>query len=275
MAAVNTSIVEPVRADEVRKRANFIQSVDRALSILDTLSQAREGIALNDISARTGLNVSTCHHLLATLSRRGYVTRAPSSKAYALGNKIFELSAARARQIDVVGIASPVLRALNEMTREAVHLAAMQGRELITLAKLDSRHAVGVDSGMVGKSGAAHATATGKAILAWLPESEIRAIIAESGMQPYTGQTIQRLDALFAQLALVRRHGFAEDREEFQPGVYCIGCAIRDHSGGVIASLSVSIPTMRATPAHLADVREQVKQAALDVSQQLGSTTAP
>ena len=272
MAILETAIAEIPDADRAPKRANLIQSVDRALLILETLSQAREGMALNDISARTGLNVSTCHHLLATLSQRGYVTREPGSKAYALGNKIFELSAARARQIDVVGIASPVLRALNEATREAVHLAAMQGRDLITLAKLDSRHAVGVDSGMVGKSGAAHATATGKAILAWLPEPEIRAIIAESGMQRYTDHTIDDLDDLFAELALVRRHGFAEDREEFQPDVYCIGCAIRDHSGGVIASLSVSIPTMRATEAHLADIRERVKQAALDVSQQLGST---
>ena len=274
MAVLETAISAPPRVEQAPKRANLIQSVDRALLILETLSQAREGIALNDIGERTGLNVSTCHHLLATLSQRGYVTREPGSKAYVLGNKIFELSAARARQIDVVAIASPVLRSLNEATREAVHLAAMQGRELITLARLDSRHAVGVDSGMVGKSGAAHATATGKAILAWLPEPEIRAIIAESGLQHYTDHTIDDLDDLFADLALVRRHGFAEDREEFQPDVYCVGCAIRDHSGGVIASLSVSIPTMRATEAHVADIRERVKQAALDVSQQLGSTAA-
>lgn len=248
-----------------------IQSVARALQVLEFLAGAAEPQSLAEISAGTGLNASTCHHLLATLGARGYVVQNPRSRGYALGNKIFELSEARARQFNVVEAAMPTLRALNRSTGEAVHLAVLQGRELVTVAKLDSLHAVKVDSGFVGKSNAAHATALGKAILAWLPESELKAIIDAQGMTRFTGNTIGDLETLRAQLALVRRHGFAEDREEFQPGVICIGAAIRNYTGAVIASLSCSIPTMRASEETTAAVRERVRAAAFELSQALGS----
>ncbi len=258
-------------AGERAKTPRLIQSVDRALRILEALSLARTSISLQDLSAQTGLNVSTCHHLLTTLAHRGYVGQDRRSREYSLGNKIIELSDARVRQIDIVRLVMPVLTSLNEETSETVHLAAMQGREMVTLAMLDSFHAVKVDSGAIGKSGAAHATATGKAILAWLPESEIRAILASSGMKAYTEKTVRSPDELIQQLALVRRHGYAEDREEFQPGVLCIGTAIRDHAGAVVASLSVSIPTMRATEAVVEDITIRVKSAAAEASRELGS----
>lgn len=253
------------------KAARRIQSVDRALTIMETLALSRGGMSLQTLSAETGLNASTCHHLLMTLAHRGYVSQDRRTKEYALGNKIIELSEARVRQIDIVRLVMPVLARLNEDTGEAVHLAAMQGRELVTLAKLDSRHAVKVDSAGIGKSGAAHATGIGKAILAWLPEDEIRAILAASGMKAYTEKTIRSVDELIGQFALVRRHGFALDREEFQPGVTCVGTAIRDHSGAVVASLGVSIPTMRAVEGTLDEIKERVKAAAAEASRELGS----
>ncbi len=252
-----------------------IQSVDRALSVLEALAEGPGASSLADVSARAGLNASTCHHLLTTLSARGYVTRDPATRTYSLGNKVFQLSAARARQIDVVRLASDTLAKLNAETGEAVHLAAMQGRELVTLAKLDSRHAVRVDSGLGGKSNAAHATATGKAILAWLPEPEVRAIAAHSRMLQFTERTVQSIDELLKELRLVRRHGYAEDREEFQPDVWCIGSAIRDHSGAVVASVSVSIPTLRATEDRLTMIRDRVRDAAQAVSLALGSDGVP
>lgn len=263
----------PMGATRTRppKAARLIQSVERALTIMETLALSRGGMSLQTLSAETGLNASTCHHLLVTLAHRGYVSQDRRTKEYALGNKIIELSEARVRQIDIVRLVMPVLARLNEATGEAVHLAAMQGRELVTLARLDTRHAVKVDSAGIGKSGAAHATATGKAILAWLPEDEIRAILAASGMKAYTEDTIRSPDELIGQFALVRRHGYAFDREEFQPGVTCVGTAIRDHSGAVVASLGVSIPTMRAVEGTLDEIKEKVKAAAAEASRELGS----
>lgn len=248
-----------------------IKSVDRALDLMEALSRSGGSLTLSELSAQTGLNVSTCHHLVATMLTRGYIGQNPRTKEYALGNKIFELSDARARQFDFIEIAMPALRELNRETGEAVHLAIIQARELVMVAKLDSLHAVKVDSGFAGKSNAAHATASGKAILAWLPESEQQAIIDSKGMEIFTEHTVTDLDKLRGELALVRRHGYAQDREEFQPGVVCLGAAIRNHTGGVIASISCSTPTMRASDERLTDLIERVKETAANLSQELGS----
>ena len=90
-------------------------------------------------------------------------------------------------------------------------------------------------------------------------------------MEAFTEQTVTDLDKLRAELALVRRHGYAQDQEEFQLGVVCLGAAIRNHTGGVIASISCSTPTMRASEERLADLIERVKKTAAKLSQDLGS----
>jgi IclR family transcriptional regulator, acetate operon repressor len=140
--------------------------------------------------------------------------------------------------------------------------------------KRESRHAVRVDTGTLGKSSAAHATSTGKAILAWLPEDEISRIVQSQGMKAFTPNTITDYAALIEELRLVRRNGYAMDREEYQPGVICVGTAIRDHSGAVVGSISASAPTMRADKEHLARMRDQVVTAARELSGELGGTPA-
>lgn len=256
---------------EAARPATIIKSVTRALDILEALSQSGGNLPLSDLSARTGLNASTCHHLIATLAARGYVTQNPETRSYALGNKIFDLSEARARQFDILDIAMPAIRDLNRRTGEAVHLAMIQARELVTVAKLDSLHAIRVDSGFAGKSNATHATASGKAILAWLPEAEQQAIFDSKGMTAFTEHTITEADHLQAELALVRRHGYAKDVEEFQPGVICYGAAIRNHTGGVIASVSGSMPEMRASEEARETMIAEVKNTAARLSEELGS----
>lgn len=246
-----------------------IQSVERALALLELLAESPGGIRLNDISKALNLNVSTCHHLLSTMMSRGYVAQSGKDRAYFLGGKVTELSGARMRQFTLVDVAMPALRALNERTGETVHLAVLQGDELVTIATLDSRHAVRVVSGPGGKAEAIHATATGKAILAWLPESEADRILARTGLARFTDKTITDRDVLTEELRHVRRNGFAVDREEFQPGVVCLGAAIRDSAGAVIGSFSCSIPTLRAGKERLRAVESDVKATARAISDNL------
>src|SRR5712664_3718107 len=130
-----------------------IQSVDRALTLLETIAELGGETTLSRLASRTGLNISTCHHLLATLVQRGFVTKGLGRRGYALGARILYLS----------------------------H-ACLQVDELVTVLKREARHAVRVDAGPLGTSDAAHATATGKAMLAWLPEDEIRRIVMAHGM---------------------------------------------------------------------------------------------
>lgn len=255
-----------------RPAGPVIQSVDRALDILEAL--ARHGkMSLAELSLKTGLNVSTCHHLVGTIGRRGYITQDPESRRYSLGSKIFQLSEARASQINLIELAAPFLARLNRKTGEAVHLIVIEGTELITVAKWPSLHAVKVDSA-TGRSDAPHATAAGKAILAWLPPIRIDEILDIRGMERFTAETITSRRALIEELRLVRRYGYSEDREEFEPGVHCIGAAIRSHKGAVIGSISLSIPTMRVSADALVRARKDVMAAAQDITKELGSNTA-
>lgn len=250
-----------------------VQSVDRALTLLEGLARSAGGVPLTELASRAGLNVSTCHHLLATLIKWGYVAKVPGRR-YALGARGLHLGQAFLKQVDLPRRAQPFLERINEESGESVHLAVLQGDTIITLMKRESRHAVRVDTGAVGASDAAHATATGKAMLAWLPEHEIRRILALRGMPAFTPQTITDADVLIEQLRLVRRNGHAVDREEFQPGVVCVGAAIRDHLGAVVGAISASTPTLRASDEHLARMREAVMAAARELSAEFGAQTA-
>lgn len=266
-AQVDDTGSRPTRASASRT----IQSVDRALDVLEALADAGEELPLRDVAARTDLNVSTCHHLLATLVKRGYAGRSRFGRLYFIGNKVSELSHRRFSQFNIVEMAMPELRRLNQETGEAVHLSTMQGYELVTLAKLSSSHPIQVSTDTASESTAVHATATGKAILAWLPEVEIAKVIAETGLRRYTDRTITNIEKLMEELRYVRRNGYASDDEEFQPGVVCVGAAVRDHHGAVIAAVSCSMPEMRTTDELLEKVRGAVRRCTRNLSAQLGS----
>jgi IclR family acetate operon transcriptional repressor len=256
-----------------RGERQSIQSVDRALQLLETIAELGGECTLTELSNRTRLNISTCHHLLATLAQRGFVSKTPGRRSYALGARILTLGHA-CLQVDLPRRAEPFLERINRATGETVHLAVRQGDQIVTLLKREARHAVRVDTGALGNSDAPHATATGKAMLAWLPEDEIRRILDMRGMTAFTPHTITDFAAFIEALRLVRRNGFAVDCEEFQPGVTCIGAAIRDHAGAVVGAISASTPGMRASDEHLALMREEVMAAARALSAELGEPSA-
>ena len=246
-----------------------IQSVDRAITLIEAIAEAGGETTLTYLSHRTQLNISTCHHLLSTLVQRGYVAKVPVRRSYALGARILYLSNACLRQVDLPARAAPFIEQINEKTGETVHLAVLQGDAMMKVAKREARHPVRVDTGALGKTDAPHATATGKAMLAWLPEDDMKRVLAH-GMARFTPKTITEWPDLLEALRHVRRNGYAMDHEEYQPGVICVGAAIRDHNGAVVGAISASTPTMRANDEHLGLVREQVVSAVRALSAELG-----
>jgi IclR family transcriptional regulator, acetate operon repressor len=251
-----------------------IQALDRAFLILDVIADAGGEAKLTEIAALAGLNISTCHHLISTLHNWGYVARGPNGRSYVLGSRILHLSAACLRQVDLPRRAQSFVDRLNDQTREAVQLAIMQDTNLVNVLRREARHAVRVDASLGGNSNAAHATATGKAILAWLPPTELDRIVADKGLTAFTPHTITDIDSLKEDLRLTRRNGFAIDREEFQLGVICLGAAIRDHAGAVVGSISVSSPVFRATPEYINQIRIHLIAAADELSTELGAPGA-
>jgi IclR family acetate operon transcriptional repressor len=259
-------------ARNTRARTNgdrhSIQSVDRALLLLETIAEAGGETTLTDLATRTGLNISTCHHLLATLIQRGFATKVPGRRLYALGARILYLGHA-CLQVDLPRRAQPYLENINRATGETVHLAALQGDNVVTLAVREARHAVRVETGKIGKVEAPHATSVGKAILAWLPEDEIRRILA-AGMKRYTDKTITELPALLESLRIVRRNGYALDREEYLPGVICVGACVYDRTGAAAGAISVTGIKPRHDDHRIAELGSIVRRHAERLSAALG-----
>jgi IclR family acetate operon transcriptional repressor len=257
-------------ADAAGKKASrhSIQSVDRALLLLETIAEMGGEATLTELSNRTALNISTCHHLLATLIKRNFVAKVPGRRLYALGGRILYIGHA-CLQVDLPRRAQTYMESVNQSTGETVHLAALQGDVIANLSVREARHAVRVETGRLGRIPAPHAQSIGKAILAWLPDDEVRRIVG-NGLTRYTSNTIADFPGLLESLSGVRRIGYAIDHEEYLPGVICIGAAIRDHTGGIVGSISASTPTMRADDKHLTLMREQVLEAARGLSAEFG-----
>lgn len=253
---------------DIDRGVRSIQSVVRALTIIEIMAAAKEPLALNEIASRARLNASTCHHLVATLVGRGYVIHAGRSRGYMLSSRLAELVELSVREIDLAEFVRPKLVQLAEQLAESVQMAVLRGSNLIT--QLRAGNAAGLrEADEFRKMTALHATATGKAILAWLPEAEMVRVISENGMTAYTERTITTLSGLIEELRHVRRNGFAIDDQELETGVVCCGAAIRDEKGAVIASISATFAAHKNSEAYRGHVVRQVAQCARSLSDQL------
>ncbi len=248
--------------------SKFIQSVDRALTILEILAASKDGMGLNDIALKAELNVSTCHHLVQTLVGRGYVLQVGRNRGYMLSSRLNELVELQATETDLATLVEPQIAALADDLKEGVQLAVLRGTHLVTQLRA-GRSSSMVEADEIKKMTALHATATGKAILAWLPDAEIMRVISENGLQAYTPKTICSLAALIDELRHVRRYGFAIDDGELEEGVVCVGAAIRDEKGAVIASISSTYASHKNSDAYRTHVIGKVTTAARTLSGQL------
>ncbi|WP_108461567.1 IclR family transcriptional regulator [Devosia naphthalenivorans] len=254
------------RALDKNDGGKSIQSVDRALSIIEVLSLSNAPLMLSELSTLTDLNLSTCHHLVKTLVRRGYVVYSGRGRGYSLSSKLESLSRRTARGFHLVEFVTPALRELNNDVRECVQMAVLRGSVLVTEVRFASQMPSQADTHGAPKLHAAHALALGKAILAWLPETELARVVADNGLKRFTDVTITSLSGLVEELRMVRRSGFAFEDGEFHPDLVGIGASVRDTSGAVVGSIGVTIPRRRATDAYREYIAQAVMKCAKDIS---------
>lgn len=224
-----------------------VQSIDRALDIVEALSVQPHGMLLKDLSAEVGLHVSTTHRLLASLVSRGYVQKDIETGKYRLTVRLFEIGSRAISGMNLVSISRPYLEQLAAGTGETVHLVARNNDEVVYLYKEDRRESVIHMASFVGLRSPMYRTAVGKSILALLPEEEIRRIWDRSVIEPLTPNTIVRYDDLLENLAIVRQRGWAMDNEENELGVLCIAAPIKDFTNTPIGAISISAPAARMT----------------------------
>lgn len=219
-----------------------VQSVDRALQILESLADAGGSASLGELSATTGLPGPTIHRLIGTLRDRGYVRQEPSRR-YALGATAVRLGETAGRLLG--SWVEPTLSSLVDATGETANMAMLDGDQVVYLAQVPSRHSMRMFT-EVGRRVDVHCTAVGKALVAGLTDEEIAGIVARRGMTRHTQTTITDPASFLRHIRRVRERGYACDEGEQEWGVRCLAVVAESASGRV--ALSVSGPEARFTP---------------------------
>ena len=216
---------------------NGEKSIGKLFDLVELISSSRGGISGRELSAASGIPVSTVFRMLKFLSGAGYV-RARGG-VYLLGTGFVRLGNMAREQNPLMTVARPVLEELSAVTMETVHLAELKDRRIIYVDKVDGVRPVRMGS-MIGKTAPLHCTGVGKAILAFLPEAEQETILARMEYQPFTANTIRSAEEMAEELVRIRRAGFATDDCEHEEGVFCVASPILDYRGFSIAAISVS-----------------------------------
>jgi len=232
----------PERGDSSVRRASGVQTVDRALDVIEALAARSAPLGVSEIARHTGLPQGTVHRLLLALQARGYVRR-DSERKYAIGAAAMRFSEA-AHQALVVA-ARPYLLRLVDLCGETTNLAVLEDVQMVYVAQSPSPHTLRIFA-EVGRRVPLHSTAVGKVALAGLPPARARELLTKAGMPARTARTITDTEQMMSELAHVREQGFAIDDEEQEQGVRCVAVPLRD-GDGVVAALSVSGPGERFT----------------------------
>jgi DNA-binding IclR family transcriptional regulator len=257
-------------------RRDRVQSLDRALDVLEALASARE-LGVSEIAARTGLVVSTAHRLLATLAQRGYVGQNPANGRYTLGFKVLELvGGLEARTSALRAAARPHLERIQRATGETANLVILEADRVVYVDQVEGSHSIRMFTEL-GSSVLAHTTGSGKAILAHRP-AEALARLYPRKREPFerlTARTITTLAGLRDDFVRIRRRGYALDNEEHEEGVSCVATPVFDASAMAPAAISVSAPTARIVHADTDELGHLLSDHAAAISATLGYDAAP
>ena len=241
----------------------FIQSLDRGLTILQTVAMSNQPVSLGELSELLGVDRSSAFRLAQTLRRRGFLATPAGRKDYILGSAMWTLS----RQYDwsnmLVRVAHGELKSLANVLNETAHLAIREGKNALFIDSVHARHVI-VIAGQTGELVPLYATAHGKALLADSDEVHLKSIFGSGQLEKYTKTTIHAIPALVKECMGIRQRGYALDEAEYMEGVRCVAAPIRMASGLIVGSVGISAPASRFLkeqyPAHSARVVQCAKR---------------
>ena len=244
--------------------ARQVASVARALAVLDALAEGTAELGTNDIARRTGINASTVSRLLATLAGAGIVEHVRATGRYRLGLRLVQLGNAVVERLDLRGLAREELEALVAATGETATLSAPGEGVAITIDFVPGPSSVqGV--AQIGRPSVAHATATGKVMLAFSEGG-----VPEGSLGAYTVRTITDPTVLRGELERVRVRGWADSLAEREDDLNALAAPIRDDRGGLAAIMGLQGPAFRFGPDAMRAALEPLRDRAGAVSRKLG-----
>jgi IclR family transcriptional regulator, KDG regulon repressor len=248
-----------------------VPAVSRALDILE-LFLDRPSLSAPEITERLGLPRTTVHELVTTLTERAYLIPTPGQPTrYRLGMRLFQLGSVFADQLDLAAEAREVARAVAAKCDETVHVAVLDGADVVYVAKVDSTHPVRMVSA-VGRRLPAHCTGVGKMLLSGLPEDALDARYPRDRELPgMTPQSVTSPARLRAQLDDIRRSGLSYDECESNESVFCVAAPVYDHTGDMVAGMSISVPSIRWNDERRGAWSALIRDGAAELSQRLGN----
>lgn len=249
-------------------RDGGVQSVDRALLIMETLAEDDEGYRLTDLAIRTGLSPSTVHRLLTTLEIRRFVQFDRDESKWHIGAQSFVVGSTFIRRRNFAAQALPYLRKLRDQTRETANLSVVDDESIIVVSRIESREIMRSLT-KVGGRVAMIASGLGKAVLAAYSDADVNAIIRRQGMPRLTEKSIVRPGELFKELESVRRQGYAVDDEEARLGLRCVAAVVFNDCSEPFAAISVSGMADRLTDERLPEIGAIVHQVAAELTAEL------
>ncbi|WP_028934972.1 IclR family transcriptional regulator [Pseudonocardia spinosispora] len=224
-----------------RPATRQVESVQRAIDVLDALAASGGELGTNEIARRTGINVSSISRLLSTLTSSGLVQHLPSSGRYRLGVHILQLAAAARASLDIRSVSRPYLEELTGTTGETSTLSLPGEHDLMTIDFAQSPRSVR-SVAEIGRNSSAHATAAGKVFLAWggrLPDGDLVV---------YTDRTIVDRDSLGVEIGRTKERGWAQALGEREDDLNAIAVPVLDPLGKLRAVLGVQGPAVRFSP---------------------------
>ncbi len=257
------------------KSEYVVQTVDRALDILESFNYQQEELGVTELARKLGLHKNKVFRLLASLECRGYIEQDPKTGNYRLGLKTFEVASVFLNHLGLRRQARPLLEDLVAKCNETAYLAVIDGSDVIYILMHETSHTVRVIP-RLGHRLPAHCTASGKVQLAFESEDHLQQLFGGPPLQKLTEKTITDFGALREHLAEVARQGFAVDNEELEEGVCCLAAPVRDYSHKVVAGVGLSGPVSRFGADRIRDeMVPLVKEAGTKISQRLGYEVVP
>ncbi|HEX3891180.1 MAG TPA: IclR family transcriptional regulator [Terracidiphilus sp.] len=251
-----------------------LEGLDRVVAILDVLGESDDSLSLAEICNRMELRKSTAHRALMALERTGLIERAPGHR-YRLGLKLYDMGNRAVEQIDLRERIHPFLHKLALRIGETVHLGVLHKTRVVYIDKMEPINRRVCISSRTGTSNPVYSTSLGKAILAFMPDTEASPIIAGIRFKAFTSKTLTTREELMQALERVRSRGYAIDDEEMEIGTRCVGAPIFDADQRPIAALSVSGSAVRLAAHCVPSIAEHVMRCCTEVSAKLRATMRP
>ena len=247
----------------------IIQSIDRALQVLELFSLEKPEWGVTEISKALNIYKSNVYNILTTLAEKGFVKKDSKTEKYKLGIKFFELGSVVIKNMDLRKIAYPYIEILSKEFNETVHLGVLDKGRVVSIEREESDKSL-CSHIEIGKRTPLYCTAVGKAIMAYLSKDEVDLIVKEKGLEKYTKNTITDKEDLEKELKKIQEQGYAVDNMEHEEGVRCVAGSIRDHTGEVIASMSISGPAFRINESNVLNIAKKVKEYCDCISEEMG-----